>query len=110
MIEADITITDNADWALPLYFADGNDVPYDLSGRSLILQARVRPGSPAVVDLTRTNGGIEAVDLANGHLIVHFARNAAAAGDYVYDFLSIAGGMREYLLGGRLTVIRGVTL
>lgn len=108
MIEADIAITDNADWALPLFFTDGNDAPYDFTGDSFKMDVRETPASAPVAQLTTANGGIDSTDLANGHVTLHLAKGLTA-GTYVYDLIRVTGAAQEYLIGGKLTVRQGVT-
>ncbi len=108
--EADITIRDNTDWAIPLVFTDENGVAYDLTGSSFRLDIKGSVDDPAAVaSLTTAGGGIASTSLADGQITIAIGDFAIAPGTYVYDLVRISGAARETLLFGTFTVEKGVT-
>ncbi|PHP68173.1 hypothetical protein CSC94_05850 [Zhengella mangrovi] len=111
MIEADITITNNADWSIPLIFTDeATGASYDFTGDTFKMHVRASASSPVTsLALTTANGGVASTDLSAGKITLEIGKGDLDPGSYVYDLIRVTGSAEEYLVGGALTVSDGVT-
>lgn len=111
MIEADITITTNAKWSIPFIFTDdATGAAYDFTGDTFKMDVKTSSdAASAELSLTTANGGIASTDLDAGYITIIIDKADLAVGSYVYDLIRVTGGDDEYLMGGTLTVNKGIT-
>lgn len=111
MIKASIEITDNADWAIPLIFNDDvTGAPWDFTDDEFKMEVRPSADSATLsLTLSTANGRIDSTSPENGYLTLIVPKGMLAAGAYVYDLIRLTGAAQEYLIGGQLTVLDGVT-
>lgn len=111
MITANIEITDNADWAIPLVFTDDvTGAAWDFTGDAFKMEVRQTAGSETLsLSLTTANGRIDSTSPENGYITLIVPKGTIDPGVYVYDLIRVTGEAQEYLIGGKLTILDGVT-
>lgn len=113
--QADITVLQGANFALPIQYADDAGVPVNLAGYTAKMQVRPAKASPTVlVELSTANGKLVITDAAAGKLRAQLTATETAAlspsAKGVYDvLLTRPDGVVIRLLEGALIVDGGVT-
>lgn len=102
----DITIYQSADFNLQMTWTDMNNIPYDLTGYSAVMQIKSQVGYPAVLELSDVNGGIKlGVDGTIVLSLTHLQTKILVGSLYLYDlFLTDTAGKVTKFLEGKVNV------
>ncbi len=85
-----------------------DSVPVNLSTAEVRIQIR-RKATSATAEVTLTEADGITVGGANNNQVTISKRVTIAAGDYVWDMLTITGGVYKTYIGGKFEVVEEVT-
>src|SRR5215467_90090 len=115
-VDMTVEVFTNEDWTDALAFYDDDGNPLLLDGIAFALEARhAVEAATALISLTNDpddnpTGGRIVIVGNEFHIDVPIAKMARVPrGEYVFDAIGRADGMRRVILTGALTVIEGVT-
>lgn len=117
-----IVVDQGADYSQVMSYREQTDpeqcaneaAPVDIRGWTAKMQIRKTVGSPVIIELTDTNGGIEIENDVNGNFTINITDVQSAPlndGPYMYDlFLTRPDTIVEKVLYGTVIVNKAVTV
>jgi hypothetical protein len=106
-----MTVEQGATFVCPIEYRDSNNALVDLTEYTARLQARTRPGTPIIVEMTTENGRITLGGAEGTVDLVLTAEETTALppGAYRYDLELVAGSVVTRLIEGAFNIIDEIT-